>query len=141
MHDLTMCKCLYYNSSDKTSGAIGSSKYVFKELPKHVLVSGEDLDVPFPDPYVLPVHFSQDVIECLNTGTMSKETQSAFLSGVASHVFQIKRKPSKEDLINVSRAVIVKYPFMRSPTGSPYVSLVKLLISTCFPQLYSYRER
>ena len=72
------------------------------------------------------MHFSQDVTECLSAGKMTRETQNAFLSGVASHVFQIKRKPSKEDLINVSRAIIVKYPFLRSPTGSPYVSMVAI---------------
>ena len=104
------------------TGACGSSKYVFKELPKHVLVTTEDPDVQFPDPYIVPVHFSQDVIESLAIGKMTKDTQNRFLSGVASHVFQIKRKPSTEDMINVSRAIIAKYPFMRSPTGSPYVS-------------------
>ena len=104
------------------TASVGSSKYIFKELPKHVLVSSEDFDVQFPDPYIVPVHFSQDVLEGLTTGKMTKDTQNRFLSGVASHVFQIKQKPSPEDMINVSRVVIAKYPFMRSPTGSPYVS-------------------
>ena len=58
----------------------------------------------------------------LTYGKMNAVTQNAFLLGVASHVFQIKRKPSSEDLINVYRVIIAKYPFMRSPTGSPYVS-------------------
>ena len=95
---------------------------MFKELPKHVLVSTEDTDTEFPDPYIVPMHFSQDVIEGLATGKMNTATQNGFLSGVASHVFQLKRKPSTED---VSRAIITKYPFMRSPTGSPYVSIFK----------------
>ena len=114
--------CVHSYSDDKVTGAIGSSKYIFKELPKHVLVSTEDSVIQFPDPYIVPGHFSQDVITCLTNAKMTKETQNAFLSGVASHVFQIKRKPSAEDMINVSRAIIAKYPFMRSPTGSPYVS-------------------
>ena len=58
----------------------------------------------------------------LTYGKMDVVTQNAFLLGVASHVFQIKRKPSSEDLNNVSREIIANYPFMRSPTGSPYVS-------------------
>ena len=75
--------------------------------------------------YIVPVHFGQDVIEGLATGKMNTATQNGFLSGVASHVFQLKRKPSTEDLINVSQAMITKYPFMRSLTGSPYVSIFK----------------
>ena len=84
----------------------------------------------------MPVHFSQDVTECLSSGKMTKETLNAFLSGVASHIFQIKSKPSREDLINVSRAIIVKYPFLRSPTGSPYVSMVAITTNfNLFPSI------
>ena len=120
MRDL-MHVCSY---SDSKVTAAKSSKYIFKVPAKHVLVSYEDSDVQFPDPYIVPRHFSQDVIEALTNGRMNTETQNGFLSGVASHVFQIKRKPSPEDMINVSRAIITKYPFMRSPTGSPYVSII-----------------
>jgi len=106
------------------AAAVGSSEYIFKEPQKHFLMTSESSHVQFPNPYIVPIHFSQDVTEGLTTGKMTKDTQNRFLSGVASHVFQIKKNPSTEDMINVSQAIIAKYPFMRSPTGSPYVSTV-----------------
>ena len=102
----------------------------------------DDHDVQFPDPYIVPVYFSRDVMDSLTYGKMNVVTQNAFLLGVASHVFQIKRKPSSEDLINVSRAIITKYPFMRSPTGSPYVSILYTFgIKLNFLPLHIRRER
>ena len=62
----------------------------FKVLPrvnKACFSQQQDLDVPFPDPYILSVHFSHDVIECVNTVKMSM-----CFSGVAFHFL---RKPDQ----------------------------------------------
>ena len=119
-----------YSCSHNVAAAVGSPIYILKEPSKNFWMTLENSLVQFPNPYTVPVHFSRDVTECLTTGKMTKDTQNRFLSAVASHVFQIKKNPSTEDMINISQAIITKYPFMRSPTGSPYVSIPLYVCNT-----------
>ena len=93
-----------------------------KALPKSVSKTEED-SVPLPDPFILPKNFRPDVMIALKSGEMTYETTKAFLTAVASSMFTYKRYPTAEDYINVARTVIAKYPFMKSPTGKPHVSL------------------
>ena len=59
---------------------------------------------------------------------MNQETNKAFLSSVASSMFSFKRYPTHNDYVNVARTIVGKYPFMKSPTGKPYVSMELVLI-------------
>ena len=76
-----------------------------------------------PDPYELPGNFRPDVELALSNKQMTKETTKAFISRVAAHIFTYKKYPSQDEYVSVARAVIAKYPFMKSPTGRPIVSL------------------
>ncbi len=53
---------------------------------------------------------------------MTISTNKAFLSTVTASMFSHKRYPSADDYTNVARTIVQKYPFMKSPTGKPYVS-------------------
>ena len=109
------------DSEVSTKTSIVSSKYCLKSLPKSVVKSPED-NVPLPDPFTLPKNYRPDVASALSTGKMTMETTRAFLSTVASAMFTYKRYPTNDDYSNVARTIITKYPFMKSPTGKPYVS-------------------
>ena len=98
-----------------------SSKYSLKALPKSVVKSPED-SVPLPDPFILPKNYRPNVTSALSTGKMTMETSKAFLSAVASAMFTYKKYPTNDDYSNVARTIITKYPFMKSPTGKPYVN-------------------
>ena len=102
--------------------SVKSNKYVLKEVPKSVVCKTEDDAIPLPDPFPLPKHYRADVELALKSGNMTEDTNRAFLSCVAASMFTYKRYPTADDYRNVARVIIQKYPFMKSPTGTPYVS-------------------
>ncbi len=83
----------------------------------------EDDDIPLPDPFPIPKNYRMDVDISLKSGKMNRQTKSAFFSSIASAILQYKKYPTKEDYVCVGRTIIVKYPFLKSPAGSPYVSV------------------
>ena len=85
------------------------------------VVKDSDDYVPLPDPYPLPKHFQADVEMSLNEGKMTRDTNRKFISAIASSILAYKKYPSSEDYINVGRTVLKKYPFLRSPQGTPQV--------------------
>ena len=44
------------------------------------------------------------------------------MNTIAGATFTYKRYPTSNDYANVARAIYAKYPFMKVPTGKPYVS-------------------
>ncbi len=106
---------------DSDSASVKQRKYVLKTLP-WLMSKAEDDAAPLPDPFVLPKHFRPDVDSALKLGKMTVSTNKAFLSTVAGSMFSHKRYPDADDYTNVARTIVQKYPFMKSPTGKPYVS-------------------
>ena len=94
------------------------SKFVVK---KSMISKTEDENIPLPDPFELPNIFRPDVASALKLGKMTLSTNRAFLSSIASAMFVYK---SSDDYINVARSIVNRYPFMKSPTGKPYVSSI-----------------
>ena len=97
---------------------------MLKSLPK-TISKNKDQDVPLPNPFPLPKNYRSDVTAALETGQMTHETESAFLSAVASSIFKYKRYPTKEDYVDVATCIIQKYPFMKNTKSQgkkPYVS-------------------
>ena len=97
-------------------------KYVLKKLPKAMCNTEEDT-FPLTDPFELPKHYRPGVEAALKSGNMTLETNKSFLSTIAASMFTYKKYPTADDYNNVARVIIQKYPFMKSPTGKPYVSL------------------
>ena len=97
------------------------SKFVVK---KSMISKTEDENIPLPDPFELPKNFRPDVASALKLGKMTLSTNRAFLSSIASAMVVYKKYPSSDDYINVARTIVNRYPFMKSPTGKPYVSSI-----------------
>lgn len=131
------------DSEVSTISSSASSKYTLKGLPKSVVKSPEDA-IPLPDPFKLPKNYRPDVGSALSTGKMTMETTKAFLSAIASAMFSYKRYPTNDDYSNVARTIIAKYPFMKSPTGKPHVSVyhihVHITVIAHLPGIYSSKH-
>ena len=91
---------------------------------KKVVKTEEDA-IPLPDPYPLPAHYGADVEVALKNGKLTKSTRVAFLEKVATSMLYHKRYPTAADYDCVGRAIIEKYPFMKSSVArSPAVSML-----------------
>ena len=96
---------------------------MLKALPK-TIHKNKDQESPLPNPFVLPKNFRPDVAAALETEQMTRETTTAFTSTVASCIFRFKKYPTKEELTDVARCIVEKYPFMKGKE-KPYVSIYK----------------
>ena len=110
----SFCVSVTKPSLEKTK----ESKFLVK---KSMISKTEDENIPLPDPFELPKNFRPDVASALKLGKMTLSTNRAFLSSIASAMFVYK---SSDDYINVARSIVNRYPFMKSPTGKPYVSSI-----------------
>lgn len=82
------------------------------------------IEKPLPDPFPLPENFRPDVQVALKSGKMTTETRRAYLTQVASSIFNHKLFPTREELTRVALDIIKRYPFLQSPAhcGSRTVS-------------------
>ena len=99
-------------------------KLVLKALPK-TTCKNKDQESSLPNQFELPKNFRLDVAAALETGQMTRETTTAFTYTVASCIFRFKKYPTKEELIDVARCIVEKYPFMKEKK-KPYVSIIIL---------------
>lgn len=91
-----------------------------KKARKAIKKTSDDA-VPLPDPFPLPTHFGARVEVALESQKMTNAARKAFISKVAFSMLYYKQYPSREDYANVGRIILQKYPFMKSPAGSPAV--------------------
>lgn len=87
-------------------------------------------ELPLPDPFPLPHHFTLEVELTLSSQKMTKETNALFLSAVASAMLSYKRFPTKEECTRVAKDIVSKYPFMKLQNGSPTVSIIVYVMLT-----------
>ena len=90
-------------------------------------IKEEDDAIPLPNPFHLPNHYRSDVEAALKLGRLSNVTRQAFIATIASSMLSYKRYPSSEDYINVGQTIITKYPFLKSPVGSPAVCFLSFV--------------
>ena len=98
-------------SDDKSAEAVDEVKVIVSSK-KLKAVKEEDDAIPLPNPFPLPNHYHSEVETALKLGRLSNVTRQAFIA---------KRYPSSEDYANVGQAIIMKYPFLKSPVGSSAV--------------------
>ena len=89
------------------------------------------LPVPFP----FPANYPPIVESALLGRVVPPEAMKRFLSCIARAVYAIKCYPTSQEYESVGMQVIQKYPFMKSPAGSPYVSFV---YTSYFKYYYNY---
>lgn len=102
--------------------SLSSSKIEVPLKKKKAVEKCEEDAVPLPDPFPLPKHHGTDVEVALKNKKMTNVARQAFIGKVASAMLYYKRYPTSDDYSNVGRTIIQKYPFMRSPSGTPAVS-------------------
>ena len=93
-----------------------------KKYKRFKLIKSKEDNVPLPDLFELPKNVRPDVASALASGKVTLETNAFFLSTIAGAMFTYKQYPTSDDYKNVARAICAKYPFMKAPTGKPYVS-------------------
>jgi len=79
---------------------------------------------PLPIPFELPKNFSQDVQKDLKENRLIRRERAKFIASICSAIFQYKAYPNKAEYNHVGEQIVKKYPFLRSKTGSGYVSSV-----------------
>lgn len=88
---------------------------------KRDIMKTEDDSIPLPDPFPLPKYFSRDVEIALENKKLPTRERRAFLSDVASSMLRFKRYPTRDDYITVCSTIYRTYPFLKAPSGKPYV--------------------
>ena len=74
--------------------------------------------------FELPKNFSQDVQKDLTGNRLIGRARTKFIASICSAIFRFKAYPNKAEYNHVGKQIVKKYPFLRSKTGSGYVSSV-----------------
>ena len=80
----------------------------------------DKLSKKLPDPFIFPEQYSPEISVCISNQSMPPKTVDKFITAIA--VFLFKCYPTTPELEQVARQTTEKYPFLRAPAGSPYVS-------------------
>ena len=74
--------------------------------------------------FSLPQSFPPHVEGALAEKSMNSRALAAFITTIGRAVFAVKRYPSASEYDTVSRLVIERYPFLKSPLGRGYVRFI-----------------
>lgn len=85
-------------------------------------ITKRKLESPLPIPFELPRNFPPMVMCELEKNMLSITGKSKFISAVGAAIFHHKSYPTKQEYEHVGQQIIEKYPFLRSASGSGYVS-------------------
>ena len=87
-------------------------------------ITKRELESPLPMPFKLPRNFPPLVMCELKKDMLSIAGKTKFISAVAASMFHHKSYPTKQEYEHVGQQIIEKYPFLRSASGTGYVSYV-----------------
>ena len=79
-------------------------------------------ELPLPMPFELPRNFEGCVMADLKRKMMSTKNKGKFVKGVAAAIFRFKAYPTSGEYNHVGQQIILKYPFLKSLSGTGYVS-------------------
>ena len=120
-------------SSDDSEDETHTSAEITEQPParkRKAKEKSEEDAIPLPNPFPLPKHYGSEVEAALNDRKLTNRTRKAFIAKIASSMLYHKRYPTADDYANVGQAVVQKYPFMKSPAGSPAVSYNCIMLYT-----------
>ena len=73
-------------------------------------------------PFELPRNYEAEVMEDLKRGLLSTKNMAKFVKAVAGAIFRFKAYPTKAEYDYIGQQIISKYPFLKSLSGTGYVS-------------------
>lgn len=80
--------------------------------------------------FEIPVHWRPETMECIETKRLTNDCRVDIVRTLVTLVTsKVGPKPSKSQLEQVARGLILKYPFMKDDLGSGYVSLTCMCFS------------
>ena len=85
-------------------------------------ITKREPESPLPLPFELPRNFPAVVMADLSSHMLSSKGKSKFIAAVAASIFRFKSYPTKEEYEHVGQQIIKKFPFLRSASGTGYVS-------------------
>ena len=73
-------------------------------------------------PFELPRNYPVTVMMELQKGFLTAKGKTKFIGSVAAALFQLKNYPTKEEYQHIGHQIVSKYPFLKSSSGTGYVS-------------------
>ncbi len=88
--------------------------------------SGRRLEQPLPMPFELPHNYPTIVMVDLEQKKLSGKARAKFIASISSAIFKYKGYPTRDEYNHVGAQIVKKYPFLRSSSGTGYVSTVNM---------------
>ena len=88
------------------------------------IIKEQKTEKPLPTPFELPRNYPKEVMDDLKLNRLSGGVRAKFIASVCSAIFQYKSLPTTDEYNHVGEQIIKKYPFLKSKSGSGYVSLL-----------------
>ena len=78
---------------------------------------------PLPMPFELPLNYPPIVMADLEQNKLCGRARAKFIASIASAIFKYKNYPTTDEYNHVGQQIIKKYSFLKSSSGSGYVSM------------------
>ena len=82
-----------------------------------------------PIPFELPCNYPKDVVDDLKEKRLSGRARAKFIGAVCSAIFSHKSFPTTDEYNHVGEQIVNQYPFLKSKSGSVYVSIYNNMYS------------
>lgn len=86
------------------------------------VITKREPESKLPMPFELPRNYPAMVMTDLEKGMLTVKGKTKFISSVAAAIFRFKSFPEKHEYEHVGQVIISKYPFLKSSSGTGYVS-------------------
>ena len=86
--------------------------------------SKKRLEQPLPMPFELPLNYPAIVMADLEQNKLCGRARAKFINSISSAMFKYKNYPTGEEYNHVGAQIVKKYPFLKSSSGSGYVSIL-----------------
>ena len=84
----------------------------------------------------IPDHWRPEVEECLRKKCLTPNARQEIVRTVANQLFAKSQRPTRSDCDQVSRQLILKYPFTKDDLGCGYVSFLVVIHALLFGNNY-----
>ena len=86
------------------------------------IIKEQKAEKPLPTPFELPRNYPKEVMDDLKLNRLSVGARAKFIASICSAFFQYKSLPTKDEYDHIGEEIVKKYPFLKSKSGSGYVS-------------------